>query len=156
MKEYLQRRLYSEIPITSRMGLRVVKADSDEVIISAPFEPNINHNSTVFGGAIASALLLSGWGLAEIRLLEWGLKAHVVVMKTEIEYLLPVEGDFSATCCMEDEKSWQEFHNRLTRKNKARIKLSGCVRNKTGVAARFSGIYVALLEPVQVETAAQG
>lgn len=155
MKDLLQSRLYAEIPITRQMGLKVVKADSREVTITAPLEPNINHKATAFGGTIASALLLSGWGLAEVRLRAWGLRAHVVVMKTEIEYLLPVEGDFSATCSLEDEQVWEDFYHRLTRKNKARLKLEGTVHIKGEIAARFSALYVAMMENMQDRTASR-
>lgn len=146
MKEFLQHKMYTEIPITRQMGLKIVSAGDKEILISAPLEPNINHNATVFGGTIASALLLSGWALTESRLKKWGISAHVVVMKTEIEYLLPVEGEFTAGCFLEDERVWQEFQYKLLRKGKARIRLEGAVRVDGEVAARFTGQYVALME----------
>lgn len=144
MQELLLNKLYAEIPITRHMGFRVEKADNQEVIIFAPLEPNINHKATVFGGALASALLLSAWCLTENRLKEWGIKGHVVVMKSQIEYLLPVENDFRAICSLTNEKEWETFRNTLERKKKARIRLEGSVNTNGTVAVKFQGLFVAL------------
>ena len=146
MQQMLLDRLRKEIPITSHMGIEVVRADNEEVSLSALLKPNINHNGTVFGGSLASVLLLSGWCLTEIRLKEWSLKGHVVVMKTELKYLHPVEGDFIATCSLHDEGEWQVFRQALESKKKARIRLEGSILYQKVAAVRFEGIYVAMLE----------
>lgn len=146
MKRYLQDRLYGEIPISKQMGFTVAEATLREVSIQAPLAPNINHNATVFGGTLASALLLCGWGLTELRLREWRLQGHVVVMKTEIEYLRPVESDFKATCFLDDEKQWEAFKQVLEHKKKARIQLEGFIGKNDAVQVKLKGLYAALLD----------
>ena len=146
MYRLMQDRLNKEIPISRQMGLKVEKANITEVVVSAPIAPNVNHQGTVFGGALASALLVSGWCLAEIRLREWGHQGHIVVMKSEIDYLCPVDSDFLATCRLNDEKKWEEFRRVLEQRKKARIWLESTILNKEGnPAVKLNGLFVALL-----------
>lgn len=145
MHRFLQERLDNDIPISKHIGLKVVKASPNQVAVSAPLAPNVNHKATVFGGTLASALLLSGWCLAEVRLGEWGLKGHIVVMKTEIDYLRPVSQDFLAVCTLDDESKWEEFRGVLERRKKARIWLEGSVSIEDVVAVKMQGLYVASL-----------
>jgi thioesterase domain-containing protein len=146
MQQWLQNRLNNEIPISKHMELTVITANSQEVSVAAPLAPNINHQATVFGGTLASALLLSGWGLAEIRLHEWGHQGHIVIMKTELDYQRPVNGDFIATCRLDEENKWEDFRKVLERRKKARIWLEGLIRNDEGApAVKLNGLYVASL-----------
>ena len=141
----LQNRLYRDIPISKQMRIKVVKANTHQVVVSVPLAPNVNHQATVFGGTLASALLLSGWCLAEVRLGEWGLKGHIVVMKTEIDYLRPVAADFLAVCTLDDETVWENFRKDLENRKKARIWIEGSVSTEDGVAVKMKGLYAASL-----------
>ena len=57
IKEYL----YEHIPLSKAMGVEVVEAVSDRVLLKAPLAPNINHRETVFGGSASALCILSAW-----------------------------------------------------------------------------------------------
>ena len=57
----LQEYLHGRIPISAAMGVRVLAASPESVVLSAPIEPNVNHRETVFGGSAAAVATLAAW-----------------------------------------------------------------------------------------------
>ena len=53
VEEYLHR----HIPLSKAMGIQVVEASADGVVLGAQFEPNLNHQDTVFGGSASAAAI---------------------------------------------------------------------------------------------------
>lgn len=52
---HLRNYLHDHIPLSKAMGVDAITVSVDEVVLSAPLEPNINHRQT----ALAAALRLS-------------------------------------------------------------------------------------------------
>src|SRR5829696_2656815 len=59
----LEATLHRQIPLTRAMQLRVQDFDGHELRIAAPLGPNVNQHTTAFGGSLAAATTLAGWGM---------------------------------------------------------------------------------------------
>lgn len=75
------------------MRITVVDYSGERLELAAPLAPNINDKGTAFAGSTASLLVLAGWGLVSLRLRDAGIKAEVVVAKSETDYKRPVRSD---------------------------------------------------------------
>ncbi len=95
---------YDSMPLCSAMGIEVIKAGPDRVILSAPLQPNINHKKTAFGGSLHSLTTLACFSLVHVN-----VKGEIVISGSEIEYLAPVTADFQAECKMPDPAEWERF-----------------------------------------------
>ncbi len=143
MKEALEKVLLEEIPLTRAMGLKVLEASASKVVLSAPLEPNHNHKRTAFGGSLYSLAVLSGWGLLWLRLKEAGLEGHVVIVRSEAEYLRPVVQDFQATAEADEEAvAWAV--ELFRRKGKARVVVATRIGPSAEPGLRFVGTYALL------------
>lgn len=134
--------LYSKIPITKEMGIDVLEFSSSKVTLLAKLKPNINHKSTAFGGSINSLMTVCGWSLVYKNISEIDANAHIVIQKSNIDYLNPIKEDFSAICELKDEKIKTKFLETFKKHNKSRLKLKVfCYKNDT-LLAEFEGYYV--------------
>ena len=143
LREYLQRTLYEEIPLSQAMGLTVRAYDGTSLTLAAPLSRNLNHKSTAFGGSLYSAAVLAGWGLLFLKLAEHGERAQVVIQDASIDYLFPVERDFEATCPVPEGAAMTRFLEMFRRRHKARIRLESRVIIDGRDAVSFRGTYVA-------------
>ena len=89
-----QKRIQDEIPLSRALGIQLHSWDGHSLLLSAPLEPNKNHQGTGFGGSVYSAAVTAAWGLTELALWDLGLKGNVVVQSGNIDYLEPVSSDF--------------------------------------------------------------
>jgi thioesterase domain-containing protein len=140
----LQQYLHEHIPLSRAMGVEVVAATSDVVVLSAPLAPNINHRETVFGGSASAVALLAAWGLLYVRLQQDGIDSRVVVQRNSMSYEQPITADFTATAAMGNGSTWQSFTRMLGRKGRARIAVTvrlDCQGSKVG---ELVGDFVAL------------
>lgn len=137
----LENYLLKAIPISSAMGVRVEVASTKEVILSAPFAPNINHKKTVFGGSLHAVATLASWGLLHVNLAG---DYQIVIASSEIKYLAPVTSDFKAVCHMPEALDWDRFIKILKKKGKARIKLNAKIFEGDKLSVDYSGVFVAI------------
>lgn len=144
-----QRYINEVIPLTQSMALRLEDYNGRRLAISAPLEPNHNHQNTAFGGSLYTASVVSAWGLVELVLRDAGLIGNVVVQHGEMEYIEPVNDDFHAVCDLPDDGTMIRFHKSLARYGKARLNLHASIftgpasLSPTGSAlAVFSGRFV--------------
>lgn len=146
MEKQLEAYLHAHIPISKSMGITVEPSSLQKVILAAPFENNINHKKTVFGGSLHAVATLACWSLLHLNLKDLHDHIQIVITKSHIEYLAPVEGDFKAICHMPEPDKWQYFLKTLQRKGKARIQLSAQIHynNKLSVdyQAQFAVIQI--------------
>lgn len=117
--------------------------DGDGLRLAAPFAPNINHASTVFGGSASALAILSAWTLLHTRLRELPFPTEIVIQRNAVEYRLPMRGDFEALCAPPGEPEWQRFLQALTRRGKGRITLRSVLSSGGEPAGSFEGVYVA-------------
>lgn len=130
--------LYNSMPLCSAMGIEVVKADNDHIIVSAPLLPNINHKKTAFGGSLHSLATLACFSLVHVN-----VKGETVIASSEIEYLAPVTSDFIAECKKPESTDWERFLKIFEKKGRARIQLSSEIWQEGKLAVRFRGVFVA-------------
>ncbi len=119
-----KKRLNEVIPLTRSLAVNLVAYDGRQLLVSAPLEPNHNHQGTAFGGSLYSVAVVSAWGLVELLLADAGLAGNILIQSGEMEYLGPVEGDFYALCTLTDEDLMRRFHKSLARHGKGRLNLT--------------------------------
>jgi len=142
--EALRTYLHTHIPLAAAMQVEVQQASPEFIALSAPLAPNINHRGTAFGGSIATLATLAGWSLLRVRLDGFAPLPHLVIQRSSIDYLRPIEGSFSAQVAYPAEVNWDDFLLRLREKGKARLPLNIEVRTGELLAARMEGVFVAL------------
>ncbi|MBS0520048.1 MAG: YiiD C-terminal domain-containing protein [Proteobacteria bacterium] len=141
----LEAYLHAHIPLSASMGVSVVSASGEEVILRAPLEPNINHKSTVFGGSASALAILAAWSLLHLRLTAEGLHGQLVIQSNRIDYDRPMTGAFMAAATLADPAAWPLFVRTLTRHRRARIEALSTLSCGNAVTGRLSGRFVALL-----------
>ncbi len=137
--------IHEHIPLTAHLGAVVEKYDGNEIEISAPLEPNLNHRNTAFGGSISAVGILSGWALLYIKLKEISLKTRLVIQHSSLDFIEPIDGAFKAICTMPESSEWERFIKTLKRHGKARITVESKIENSNNHVGNHSGTYVAIL-----------
>jgi thioesterase domain-containing protein len=137
--------LHTEIPLTKAMGLRVDSWDGQTVKLTAPLEPNVNHTDTAFGGSIASLALLAGYSLMFLLLRDRQISTRILIQKSTVEYLLPIDAEFSASATCPTPAALEEFFLVLQKKRRSRMALTSQVLSRHMVAATHTGLYVAMV-----------
>ncbi len=133
--------LYMNIPITEKMGFKVIEFSPSLVKIKASFEPNVNHTKTAFGGSISSLATICGWAAAFASTHEYDPNSHLVIQKGSINYLLPMTNDFTAECRIE-ERRVERLIATYKKFGRARIDLQVDCKEGDKIGARFEGQYV--------------
>jgi thioesterase domain-containing protein len=143
----LEQYLHEHIPLSRAMGVEVIESGEEQVKLSAPLAPNINHRETVFGGSASAVAILAGWSLLYVRLQKAGIRSRIVIQRNTVNYERPIPGEFTAQSSVHDPAEWDRFVNTLKRKHRARISVTvelHCNGNKVG---ELQGDFVALGAP---------
>ena len=140
VEEYLHR----NIPLSAAMGVRVRTATPRRVELAAPLVPNINHQSTVFGGSASALAMLSAWTLVHLGLRHDGIEATTVIQRNAMSYEAPMHGEFTAVCALADDSVWRRFVMTIERHGRGRITLGASVLVEGRRTASFQGDFVAL------------
>lgn len=141
LEDYLHR----QIPLSAAMQVSVRSASTDSVVLRAPIEPNINHESTVFGGSASAVATLAAWTLLHVRLRAAEIPCHLVIQSNRMDYDRPIHGAFEAKATLPDPDAWPGFLAMLIRRKRARIGARSVLLFDDAVAGRFEGRFVALL-----------
>ena len=148
----LEKYLHKHIPISAAMGVAVEAAGTDQVVLRAPLDLNINHRSTVFGGSASAVAILAGWTLLHVRLGHEGRGDRIVIQRSSIDYIHPIEDDFLATCRGPSDGDWERFRHVLTRRGMGRIDLTIELSYSEKIVGECVGRYV-ILPPSDAEGA---
>jgi thioesterase domain-containing protein len=140
----LERYLHEHIPLSRAMAIDVRSVSLDQVVLRAPLAPNINHHDTVFGGSASAICILAAWSLVHVRLRVEAVASRLVIQRNVMEYLLPIEGDFSARATITDGAAWARFVQVLRRRGKGRIDIAAILDSNGRVAGRLAGTFVAM------------
>ena len=139
----LERYLHQHIPLSSAMEVTVLEVQPEQVTLSAPLAPNINHQDSVFGGSAAAVAVLAAWSLVHTRVTGTGLSARLVIQRSTMEFSAPITGTFTARAFL-DETRWDTFVNMLGRRGRARVPVSCSLLFEGREAGHFEGAFVAL------------
>lgn len=121
--QQLQTLLYREIPVSRAHGISVTRLSEHCIEISAPLAPNRNIHQTAFAGSIFTVATLAGWSMLNSHLWRHDIQADVVLSKSEIRYMRPVNRDFTATCTLPEADILENFLSVLSSKKKSSISL---------------------------------
>lgn len=144
MEAQLERYLHESIPLSQAMGLKVKIASPERILLECPFEPNINHHGTAFGGSIVTLATLAGWSWIHVFMRERKLSPKLVIAESNIQYLQPISSLFTAELRAPSEEDIKAFTQAFDRRGSARLELKVSVLCKGDEAAVFRGTYVAL------------
>ena len=135
--------LHESIPITEEMSFKVIEFKPWKVRIGAELKPNLNHKATAFGGSINSLMVVCGWALVLNNIKQMDPNAHIVIQKSTISYLRPINKDFVAECELQDEVKKEKFLRSYKRLGKARMEVQVFIYDGEDLAVEFEGHYVA-------------
>lgn len=137
----LEKSIHADIPLSLHLKVSVARRERDRIVLAAPFEPNSNHNGTVFGGSLYSVAVLAGWALVS-EALEGLNVEYVVIQDAEMKYLEPVSGEFIADACWPSEAEREKFLTTVKRRGLGRASVEVEIRSaekKCGtLQARFA------------------
>lgn len=139
----LEQYIHQNIPISAAMGIRVLEASNQKVVLAAPFAKNINHKKTVFGGSLHAVCALACWSIMHLNLKEIA-PVDIVIAQSTVDFLVPVTEDFQAVCIRPEDDSWSRFLKTLNSKGKARIELDATIRQVDKKAVAFHAVFAAL------------
>ncbi len=137
----LEEMLHKEIPITKAMEISVLEFTPSKVRVSAKLTPNVNKKLTAFGGSIYCVMLVCGWSMTYANIRETDVDAHVLLQKSSVQCLKPIEGDIIAECDLTDEKERAKFLKMYERHNKAKLHVDVFCREKGETLAKFDGFF---------------
>ena len=136
---------FAAMPPVAAMRLRVLACDGDVLRVHAPLDANVNDKGCAFGGSMASAMTLAGWGLLTLRLAEADLAAEVYVADSQLRYLKPLYADLVAEAWLEPGTDWDAAMRSLIERGRARVTVLARVLDPEGHAvAEFGGRFAAL------------
>jgi thioesterase domain-containing protein len=119
--KWLQRRIETLIPLTRKTGFLIDELSPEHITLFVPLSPNVNDKSTLFGGVSSLLLTLAGWSLISYRFRCEGVDAQLVVAKTETQYTAPMRSSGAKVTLRLEEKSFQNFLERVKKGDRARI-----------------------------------
>lgn len=137
--------LHRHIPISRGMGVRVIACGQDGVTLAAPLAPNLNHRATVFGGSASAIAILAAWAWLHFALRAADLRCRLVIQRNTMDYVAPIDGDFTARCEGLGGVAFEKFVRTLKRHGKARSELGAQLLLGDKVVAKFAGEYVAVI-----------
>ncbi len=137
-----ERFLHEQIPLTRARGIMLESYDGEQLVVTAPLEPNHNHLGTAFGGSLSALTTLTGYAMLWLQLGD--RNAHIVIRESNIRYKHPVRGMLRAVCLRPDETSLASFKVVFQSTGKAHLKLQVQVIQADQVCVMFEGDFVAL------------
>lgn len=138
--------LQTQIPLSQSMGLEVIEADLQTVVLSFPLERNVNHQKTGFGGSLHAAATLAAWARFHLNLKDTFPNHEIVIAESHMKYLSPVMSDFSAHCTMDHIKSvdLDRFFKIVNKRRQALLNIQAEIWSSQTLCATFSGVFMAI------------
>lgn len=144
----LQAFITEHIPIAKAMQIQFQSYQNDNLHLSAPLTPNINHHGTAFGGSLYALAAITGWALVSLKLQEQNIAADIVIQHGEINYLAPLNTTIHLNCQALETTAWDKFYATCESHKKGRVTINATANatNTTSPAMIFNGKFVALVK----------
>jgi thioesterase domain-containing protein len=143
----LQATIEREIPLCVQMGLMVRSFQDESLIIDAPLAPNRNHRGTAFAGSLNALCTAAGWGHVVLLLRRQDLVGGVVIRRSTIRYLRPVDAPVIVARSLPVTQVAQNYFLEMFReKGQAKLDLEVEICCGGEPAVSFHGSYVVLDE----------
>jgi thioesterase domain-containing protein len=139
----LQQTLAAEMPICTPMGIRAASWDGRQLAMEMPLAANRNHQHTAFAGSLNALCTVVGWGTVFLMIERERLAGNIVIRRSSIRYLRPVQ-DATIVCRgREIEADAEQFFFELLRsKGQSKIDVSTEIADDLGPFVSFHGSYV--------------
>ncbi|KFN50635.1 YiiD C-terminal domain-containing protein [Arenimonas composti] len=125
---------FRAMPPVAAMALEPVAWNGDVLEVRAPLAANVNDKGSAFGGSLAGAMTLAGWGLLTLKLAGAGLAAEVYVADSRIRYLKPLKADLFASAWLAPGSDWPTTIEVFAARGRARVELVARVAAGDGTA----------------------
>jgi thioesterase domain-containing protein len=139
------------IPLSRAMAIEGLRYDGQELLLQLPLAPNINDKGCAFGGSLASAATLTGWGLARLAIGESGRRADIYIQDQSLRYGKPAWGATILRCAW-PAGAKQAFLDQYDRHGKARIAVEVFGSSEDIECCSMSARYVALQDTKSFST----
>lgn len=140
----LQEYIDHHIPLVRAMQVRAQSySPAAGLELTAPLAPNSNHQGTAFGGSLHGIATLAAWGFLWLSLADQR-DLHLVVRESRVDYRRAVTGALVARCPPPAAAAYRKFCAALARRGKAAIGMKAEIVQNGGIAAEFSGRFVAV------------
>jgi thioesterase domain-containing protein len=137
----LARYVAANLPLASAMRVAIEEAGDASVRLRVPLGPNLNHERTAFGGSLAAAGMLAGWGLLWLRARHLTPQPRLVIAESQMRFIRPIAEDFHAVCEWPRPDSWDQARAALNRTGRARVELRTELTTGTRTAAVHDGSF---------------
>ncbi|WP_321314938.1 YiiD C-terminal domain-containing protein [Halarcobacter sp.] len=143
MLEDLQKKLYSEIPLTKYMQLKFTLVNEESLISTAPLTPNINDKGTAFAGSLSTLVTISAWSVCYLIVKKLAYKnAMIAVIKSDTSYRAPVTDTLNCETIFPKEEEIELLKDKLKKKKSASIKINSNIFQDDTLCVEFKGVYV--------------
>jgi thioesterase domain-containing protein len=134
------------IPLARAMQVHIAVQADQTLRLTAPLAPNVNDKGTAFGGSVATLATIAGWAEVQrqLDLARIDEAIDIVIQRGATEYLLPVDGDFSAIAQLIDVSASERFVRTFMRRNLGRLTVKVDILCNGSPRARFEADYVAI------------
>ncbi|MCK8329379.1 YiiD C-terminal domain-containing protein, partial [Erwinia amylovora] len=88
----LQQAWYQHIPLSEKMGVRILQYTGQKFATTMPETGNQNPHHTLFAGSVFSLATLTGWGLIWLLLRERQLGGTIILADAHSRYSKPISG----------------------------------------------------------------
>ena len=141
----LQSTIEREIPMCAHMGIHVHSYSEQGLSLRAPLDRNHNHQHTAFAGSLNALCTVAGWGSVFLLLRQHDLPGDIVIRRSTIKYLHPVDApEIIALCQAVGTADRDYFLEMLRHKGQAKLDLRVEVLAADESAVTFTGSYVVL------------
>lgn len=138
----VQEYLYENIPLTKLMKIEIEEYSEKEVALSSPLSINRNHKGTAFGGSLVTILTTNCWLMAFRHFKDIDPSCHIVIAKSEVDYLRPVTKDFVSKCQITDFDEVGKAIEYYKRKGKTRLNLVATISENDKICVEFRSTFV--------------
>ena len=143
MKEILQEKLHTQIPLTALMNFEIEDYNNEELITKAPLNINVNDKGTAFGGSLSTITIISAWSMCWLVSKQLGYDSkNIVIIKNSTSYRKPVTKDIFCYTKKPTVDEIETIYKKLKEKGSASVKISSKIIENDEVCVNFEGIYV--------------
>lgn len=146
--------LYIEknIPMSAKMGMKIIELSQESVRIGMPFAPNINHQGSVFGGSIDSLFFVTCWAYLQLLIADYYPHPKIVGRRGTSLFHVPITSDFQSKLMIPDNNEVNTFLDEFNQKGKAKLTTHAVINYEGKIAADFKGEFVVINNSNSSET----
>ncbi|MBI3546933.1 MAG: YiiD C-terminal domain-containing protein [Gammaproteobacteria bacterium] len=137
----LEEVFYSRIPLTQKLGARIVYYDGQRLLMQAPLAVHAVSCGSAFVGSVAAILMLCGFGLIQLKLSEIGYGADVMLGRSTLSHEGDVRNDMQAFCELAPGFGLDRFQQAYRRRKMANMHVVGGIECDSQTLVAFDGIY---------------